>query len=184
MGVGVGEQAAVGQQNPGDAGELGAPFLTSGEQLEDDERGVVEGDDERLGHVVRGPVRQDEIGAFGGGVGVAVGLVGVAVPQVLHVEPRVGGRAEGRVDLGVAVRAVREAREHADRASGDRVGAGDDVRDASAGRRVVGGAHAAASRGEAVMSTAPEETSYTSPHTRRPGIARPRRTDTSWTTDR
>ena len=118
MGVGIGEQPSVDEQDTADAGALGvtgsAAVEAAGEQFEDHQAGVVERDRDRAGDAVRGPQGFNEVGALDGGVRVVAGFVRVALPKVLHVQTRTWGVVQPGVDLGPAVGAIGKARQHAD----------------------------------------------------------------------
>ena len=112
MAVRVGEVAAVNQD---DAGNHDARVVPTGravqpaaEQLQHDQRGVVEAGQERGLDPLGLPERLDQVGALHRAVGVVGRLVGVALPHVLHEELRSAGvGAQFLVDLRPAKRAVR-----------------------------------------------------------------------------
>jgi hypothetical protein len=113
VGVRVGEQAAVHQERSRDHWPRGVagrrPLQLTAQQLEERQRGVVEGDHDGGSHAVVPPQRLDQIRSLDGGVRVVAGLIRVTLPDRLHVQPRAEAVAEHPVHLGPAVGAVRES---------------------------------------------------------------------------
>ena len=120
VGVPVGKKPAIEDENSAyvrparGIAALGA-LKPASQVLQDDKRGKVEGDQRRGLDAEIAPERFDEIGAFGGGIGIVLGLVAVAHADILDEELRhLGAIRQMRQNFRPPKGAIGKSREEGD----------------------------------------------------------------------